>query len=185
MLSKSTNILMRDSTDHTRPTTGNADAPHDIRDLLTFRIGLLAATNERIGHAWMTRDVGVKIMEWRVLGIVAALGPVAFRDIVAELRIDKGQLSRLLSGLVTRGLVDVKTSPEDKRVKVLTLTEEGQAMHDRILPEAYRRNQTMIEGALEPEEVTQLFRLLDRLQPFMDRRAAGLTQSGKGGAETG
>lgn len=149
-------------------------APADVRDLLTFRIAILAATNDRIGHSWMVGRYGVRIMEWRALALIATMQPVAFGDLVRALRIDKGQLSRLLKALGDKELVTATPDPADRRVKHMRLTPRGRAVHDEVFAEAHRRNARIVSAALTPEETRTLFALLDKLQPFMDERAADL-----------
>lgn len=144
----------------------------DIRDLLTFRIALLSAAADRVGQRWLAREFGLRIMEWRVLGVVAALGPVRFLDVARTLIVDKGQLSRLVKALAARGLLASAPDPDDQRTIRLSPTADGAALHRRVLARALERNERVV-AALEPDEVETLFALLDKLQPFMTHRAGG------------
>jgi DNA-binding MarR family transcriptional regulator len=155
------------ATDH--PPAARHPRIADIRDLLTFRIAMLAAANDRMGQSWLKGDFGLRVLEWRVLGLTVALEPVRFGAIARRLRLDKGQLSRLVKALVQRGLVSTRTDDKDQRILRLTATSAGQALHDRVLSKALARNE-LIASALNAEEVATLFALLDKLQPFMDHR---------------
>lgn len=143
---------------------------HDIRDLLTFRIAMLAAASDRVGQRWLSDEFDLRILEWRVLGIVAALEPVRFLTVADTLLVDKGQLSRLVKSLGERGLIDTETDPDDLRTIRLCVTEDGRAVHGRVLARALERNERFI-SALEPEELATLFALLDKLQPSITNRA--------------
>jgi len=141
----------------------------DIRGLLTFRLAMLVAANDRVGQSWLLSRYGLRIQEWRTLGLVAASEPVRFKDVARALLLDKGQLSRLVKALTGRGLLEGRADEADQRTLLLTVTAEGRRLHDQALAEALRRN-NLIAGALTAEEAATLFRLLDKLQPFMDHR---------------
>jgi DNA-binding MarR family transcriptional regulator len=142
----------------------------DIRDLLTFRIALIAAAADRVGQRWLSSEFDLRIMEWRVLGVVSAMQPVRFFELARELIIDKGQLSRLVGNLTRRGLVATEPDPDDQRTVRLRPTEEGAALHVQVLARALERNERVV-AALEPGELETLFSLLDKLQPYMAHRA--------------
>lgn len=142
----------------------------DIRDLLTFRIAMLAAASDRVGQRWLGSEFGFRIIEWRVLGIIAALQPVRFSEVARSLLIDKGQLSRIVNALARRGLIVSEADPDDQRTFQLRATDEGMTLHARTLERALERNERVV-AALDPAELDTLFSLLDKLQPFMAHRA--------------
>jgi DNA-binding MarR family transcriptional regulator len=141
----------------------------DIRDLLTFRIAMLAATNDRVGQSWLRSDFGLSILEWRVIGLTAALEPVRFGTIARRLLVDKGQLSRLVKGLVERGVIRTAPDDEDQRTMRISITDAGRVMHRKALGKAFARNDRIV-SAMTREETEMLFQLLDKLQPLMDHR---------------
>jgi DNA-binding MarR family transcriptional regulator len=145
-------------------------AINDIRDLLTFRVAMIAAAGDRVGQRWLSSEFDLRIMEWRVLGVVCAVQPVRFFELARELIIDKGQLSRLVGNLARRGLIATEPDPDDLRTVRLRPTSEGVALHLRALTRALERNERVV-AALEPGELETLFALLDKLQPYMAHRA--------------
>ena len=144
-------------------------AIRDIRDLLTFRVAMLAAANDRVGQSWLQSDFGLRILEWRVLGLVWAMQPVRFGAVARALLVDKGQLSRLVKQLIARGLITNGVDKEDLRNVLLKVTAKGRRLHERVLAVALARNDLVL-SALSAEEADMLFHLLDKLQPFMDHR---------------
>ncbi len=162
---------MPSATATVRPTLQPARHPGigDIRDLLTFRIAMLAAANDRMGQNWLKSSFDLRVLEWRLLGLTAALEPVRFGAVARRLLIDKGQLSRLVKTLVERGLIETVPDEEDQRMIRLTTTEKGRTLHDRALLTAYARNDVVV-SALTGAATETLFRLIDQLQPFMDHR---------------
>jgi DNA-binding MarR family transcriptional regulator/GNAT superfamily N-acetyltransferase len=65
------------------------------------------------------------LTEARVLWEVGAGEPVSIAELRGTLRLDQGYLSRVVTRLERRGLLAKQPSPEDARVRLLTLTEEG------------------------------------------------------------
>jgi DNA-binding MarR family transcriptional regulator len=155
-----------------RPTAAAAGHPEvaDIRDLLTFRIAMLAAASDRVGQSWLLEEFRLRLSEWRALGLIAALEPVRFGALARALLIDKGQLSRQLKAMTERGLIAANPDARDQRALVLELTPHGRALHERVLSRALERNR-LVAGQLTPAEADTLFRLLDKLQPFQEARA--------------
>jgi len=141
----------------------------DIRDLLTFRIAMLAATNDRVGQSWLWTDFGLRILEWRVIGLTAALEPVRFGTIARRLLVDKGQLSRLVKGLVELRLIQTTPDDEDQRTMRVSMTQAGRELHRKALGKAFTRNDRIV-SAMTRQETEMLFQLLDKLQPLMDHR---------------
>lgn len=142
----------------------------DIRDLVTFRLAMLAAVSDRVGQSWLKSNFGLNIRQWRVLGVVAALQPVRFGDLVRALQLDKGQLSRLVKTLADDGLVSVEPDPRDQRVTIVALTAKGRATNEEVLRATLQRNEQVL-AALTRDEVETLLRLLDKLHPLLEHRA--------------
>ena len=75
---------------------------------------------------------------------------------------DKGQISRALTGLVARKLVSREVNPLDNREVLVCLTRTGVIAHETILAGALERNQRLLEG-LSKEEAVVLLEHIDRL----------------------
>jgi DNA-binding MarR family transcriptional regulator len=75
---------------------------------------------------------------------------------------DKGQISRALSELVSRRLVARAVNPRDNREVLVSLTRTGLVAHDAVVAGALERNQRLLEG-LSKEELTSLLAHIDDL----------------------
>jgi DNA-binding MarR family transcriptional regulator len=51
--------------------------------------------------------------------------PVSMRTIAEELKVDASWVTALIDGLEEKGFVERQPSPEDRRVKIVALTEDG------------------------------------------------------------
>lgn len=85
-------------------------------------------------------------------------GPVA-RDIGLVTGLPKNSLSRAVSELLGRGLIQRKTDSGDRRAKVLKLTASGQALLDQVVP-LFEARLTAMVAAFTPEEAETFDRLL-------------------------
>jgi DNA-binding MarR family transcriptional regulator len=78
----------------------------------------------------VTDELGISFFRAKVLRRLLA-GPVTMRDLATRLGADKPYLSVTVDDLEQRGLLERSVHPDDRRVRLLTLTEEGTAMAHR------------------------------------------------------
>jgi DNA-binding MarR family transcriptional regulator len=141
-----------------------------ITDALSFRVARFNRLIERMGGMNFQSRLGITLNEWRVIGITEALGAATVSDVRKMLVMDKGQMSRITSGLVERGYIASQPSQGDRRVITLALTEQGRALHADVLAEATLRNEYM-SNCFTSEECAEFLRLLDKLTAHTLKRA--------------
>jgi MarR family 2-MHQ and catechol resistance regulon transcriptional repressor len=76
--------------------------------------------------------------------------------------LNPGSISVAVDRLYERGLVNREESPEDRRIRVVSLTTEGK----KLISAAFRRHAELIEtlfSVLSPDDQTQLQTLLKKL----------------------
>ncbi len=78
------------------------------------------------------RDDNMSLAELAALHLCDIRGAMTIGALGAELDLPLPAASRLISGLVKRGLVDRVERAEDRRAKKVTLTEAGRAFIERI-----------------------------------------------------
>ncbi len=154
----------------------------DIRDILSYRLARLTNLNDRSGHAHISETFGVTLGEWRVLGNVAARAPLTLSTLARAMHIDKGQLSRMIAGLVERRWVLEKPLASDRRTAALSLSAEGRRQHDRIIAFARERND-VLTGVLTPTERHELDRIIAKLTIFIETEHATLSRGSARQAE--
>lgn len=89
--------------------------------------------------------------------------PTPVRTLAALVGMDKAQLSRALSSLVSRQIVVRSANPADNRDVLVALTEEGVRAHDALMGMADAINERL-ESDFSSEERAKLHQMLDRLQ---------------------
>jgi DNA-binding MarR family transcriptional regulator len=98
--------------------------------------------------------------DWRVISALALRPGSAATDVTDFLGMNKAAVSKSVNTLVARGLVILSDGPRGSRP--LYLTTEGAEMHDAMKPISMRGQDLILEG-LEPDEIANLNRLLQRM----------------------
>ncbi|WP_299451038.1 MarR family transcriptional regulator [uncultured Pigmentiphaga sp.] len=105
---------------------------------------------------------GLSQVEWQVVSLLHGLEPISIRELAYAAFVDAAQVSRAVSALGKRGLVERRRSLRDSREAELRLTPAGSAIAEALRATSEERNVRMLQG-LAPHEVAQLYELLDLL----------------------
>jgi DNA-binding MarR family transcriptional regulator len=108
---------------------------------------------------------GLTAPSFAVLVTLARLdapGGVSQRRLMDELGLTSGTISVRMDRLVELGLIERKPDPESKRTTLITLTERGRELFERIVP-AHLANERRLLAALSADEQARLARLLRKL----------------------
>lgn len=139
---------------------GASTQPLQITELLSFRVRRLANLLSASAGPRFRREFDVSLPEWRTLALLGQTQPMTVNKLARLAALDKAQMSRVISGLVDRGLVSKSLGP--RRSSQLTLTDSGQSLFEQIIAAANERDQTVL-AVLEPEEREVLDRALNKL----------------------
>lgn len=105
---------------------------------------------------------GLSIPQWRLLAVLNQESPLSQLELVNRTFMDKVMVSRTVSSLIARGLIERKTQKADKRLQALSLTKDGQVVVDEIIPIA-KELEAKILAPFSKEEILSLEGLLDAL----------------------
>jgi DNA-binding MarR family transcriptional regulator len=144
------------------PGAGRDEELAPITAMLSSRLIVLANLLKRGAILRYKRLAGLSSVEF---GLVASLGrrpPMSVISLAEAVGMDKGQISRALTGLVSRKLVLRAANPGDNREVLVCLTRTGLAAHDAIVAGALERNQHLVEQ-LDKAEVAMLLGHIERL----------------------
>jgi DNA-binding MarR family transcriptional regulator len=154
-----------------RPSPGTAarraDPPLVIHDLLSYRLGRAANLVSRSAAMRYRREFDVSLGEWRALALLAAGGPangapVSLNDLARAAGLDKAQMSRVVAGLIQRGLILRRMSLRGGRMVALTLTKAGARIYEGLIAAAAERD-AMFRACLTPAELAALETALGKL----------------------
>lgn len=133
-----------------------------IKDLLSYRIHQLANALSRGAALRYRRGFDVSLMEWRTLALLGDFAPMTLKHLARQSGLDKGLASRVVSGLVTRGLVRRETGAEDARELALSLTPAGREVFAGLMQAATARDD-VFRATLTAEELDVLDRVIVKL----------------------
>lgn len=144
---------------------GKTRRSEPVFDLETFLPYELSVVTNRISRAFARRyadTYGLSIPEWRVMAIVGAFAPLSSNEVCERAAMDKAKVSRAVSRLVARGLLARERNEEDQRLVVLSLTDDGRAVHGGIVPLA-KEIEAQLVACLSDAERGALRRILRKL----------------------
>src|SRR5688572_17326320 len=142
----------------------------NVEDFLTFRMNRLSnALRTNLTKAYL-EEFELSLPEWRLLALVARFAPMRFSEVTARSGMDKGQVSRTLRVMATRGLTKTKTikgsgsrSTEALAAPVMvSITPKGTSLYKAVLPVARKRQADMLLTLSQSERVT-LYSIIDKL----------------------
>jgi DNA-binding MarR family transcriptional regulator len=136
----------------------------DLFKFVPFRLNRLAAeVSSALAAEYQTR-YGLDIPEWRVL---ATLGfrsdPCSAQYIAHCTRTHKSTISRAVTALMKRQMVERVENADDRREFRLRLTRKGAALYEELIPRLLRREQEIL-SCLSAQERKNLALLLGKIE---------------------
>jgi DNA-binding MarR family transcriptional regulator len=143
-------------------TFSSASAPPELtHDLAALQSATRVLTGVAL-HSLEALDGAVTLPQFRMLAVLADLGPVRSAQVARALGLEASTVTRLADRMVAAGHVVRGTDPSHRGVVTLELTATGQHLVDRV--EAARREElTRILRRLpagQQDQVTATLRLL-------------------------
>jgi DNA-binding MarR family transcriptional regulator len=140
----------------------SADASLTIKELVSYRLHVVANLLSRGAAMRYKRDFGVSLWEWRTVALLGAQAPLSLNDLASAAGLDKSQMSRVVAGLVERSLVRRGEDETDGRGVKLSLTRAGEKLYEGLIRAAAERNAAFL-GCLTPHERECLAGALQKL----------------------
>lgn len=136
--------------------------PTNLKELFSFRLNVLAHLSSKIAALVNEQEFGLDSREWRIIGLLGAFSPFSLQTLAREVNVDKSQASRIVSGLIDRGLLQRGADENDGRGVQLSLTPLGKSLYRKVFPKAVKRNEALL-SALSPQDRECLERALTLL----------------------
>lgn len=142
-----------------------------VNQFPTFHLLRLASLAKSAVTREYLEAADLSVPEWRLLATVVLLAPIPFSDITSMTTMDKGQVSRTLRSAQQKGYVSTEIVPPDRRQAqsgapvsrvIVRPTEAGQALYDRVMPQAQQFQLGLIE-LMSPDERKVVADVLHRL----------------------
>jgi DNA-binding MarR family transcriptional regulator len=140
-----------------------ADGPTlDLDRYVPAYVTFIANKLSNSATAVYQRNFGINVTEWRIMTQLALEPGIPASRICQVIGFNKGPISRTLAVMQKRGLVTIRTDPNDGRTHSISLTAKGRGIHDKVIVVALEREKRLL-SCLKADEREMLIELLRRL----------------------
>lgn len=143
------------------PNAGTAQKLR-LEQFLPYRLNVVGWFASRALARIYGAHFGIGIPEWRVIAMLGEFGKLTSRDIGELSQMHKTKVSRAVSELEERGLVERSENRDDRREAFVALSAPGRRIYDEIVPMALAFEQRLLDG-ISGEERTTFERVLATL----------------------
>jgi DNA-binding MarR family transcriptional regulator len=180
MPKKRTGTRIGPGNDLRQESAANAGAPLDLFKFVPFRLNRLAAEVSAALSSEYRERYGLDIPEWRVLATLGFRNEACSAQYISHCtRTHKSTISRAVTALMKRQLVERVENADDRREFQLRMTRKGAALYQQLIPRLLRREQEIL-SCLSAHERRDFARLLGKLEASL-----GLVQTSQEAGETG
>jgi DNA-binding MarR family transcriptional regulator len=109
-----------------------------------------------------TEAHGLTPVQYAALSKVGVTPGVDQRTLARSIGLDTSTIAGVIDRLEARGLMQRKASPEDRRVRLLSLTDDGQDLLQAVEPDMLEAQQRILQPLLAPER-NEFMRMLRKL----------------------
>lgn len=141
----------------------------DLENFLPYQITMLASHIAVTFARHHAQHFGLSIPEWRIVATLGRYGTLTSGSLTDRTGMDKAKVSRAVSRLTASKLIQRRDNENDLRSNLLCLTEQGQSVHDRIVPIALDLEQELT-SALNADELGLFKQMMGRLEGRMAER---------------
>ena len=140
----------------------------DLFKFVPFRLNRLAAEVSAALSGEYQERYGLDIPEWRVLATLGFRVEACSAQYIAHCtRTHKSTISRAVTALMTRQLVERVENKDDRREFTLRMTRKGRALYEKLIPRLLRKEQ-QIMSCLTASEQKDFARLLGKIEGSLD-----------------
>jgi DNA-binding MarR family transcriptional regulator len=140
---------------------GTADIPQGASVLHVVLIRLRRLL-EKEQAATLARAGGLSISEWRILHLLASIGPMAQTDLVKRVVIEQAQASRVIRAMQLAEIITVTRDLADRRRWICALSERGDEIY-RVAQPVMQARREYFDSTLSAEERAQFLDYANRI----------------------
>jgi DNA-binding MarR family transcriptional regulator len=140
----------------------------DLFGFVPFRLNRLAAEVSAALSSEYQARYGLDIPEWRVLATLGFRNDACSAQYIAHCtRTHKSTISRAVTALMSRQLVERVENEDDRREFALRMTRKGKALYEELIPRLKRREQEIL-SCLSAQERKDFAALLGKIEKSLD-----------------
>jgi DNA-binding MarR family transcriptional regulator len=156
------------------------DSRLDLFRFVPFQLNRLAAEVSAALSGEYRERYGLDIPEWRVLATLGFRNDACSAQYIAHCtRTHKSTISRAVTALMTRQLVERVENEDDRREFQLRMTPKGNALYREMIPRLKRKEQQIL-SCLSAQERKDFALVLSKIEKSLD-----LAQTSKEADKTG
>ena len=134
----------------------------DLKKFLPYQLSVVTNRISASFARLYSEKFNLSIPEWRVMAVLGQQPGLSADEVSSETEMDKVPVSRAVTKLLDKGLLNRDFSGLDRRRSILRLSEAGYAMYSQIVPLALAY-EAELKAALTEQELAQLEILLNKL----------------------
>jgi DNA-binding MarR family transcriptional regulator len=140
----------------------------DLFRFVPFRLNRLAAEVSAALSSEYQARYGLDIPEWRVLATLGFRNDACSAQYIAHCtRTHKSTISRAVTALMKRQLVERVENEDDRREFVLRMTRKGKALYQQLIPRLLRKEQEIL-SCLSARERKEFALMLGKIETNLD-----------------
>ena len=140
----------------------------DLFRFVPFRLNRLAAEVSSALSVEYQERYGLDIPEWRVLATLGFRNEACSAQYIAHCtRTHKSTISRAVTALMKRQLVERVENADDRREFALRMTRKGKALYEELIPRLLRREQEIL-SCLSAQERKDFAALLGKIESSLE-----------------
>lgn len=144
------------------------DSRLDLFRFVPFRLNRLAAEVSSALSSEYQERYGLDIPEWRVLATLGFRNDACSAQYIAHCtRTHKSTISRAVTALMRRKLVERVENADDRREFALRMTRKGKALYEELIPRLLRREQEIL-SCLTTQERKDFAALLGKVEQSLE-----------------
>ena len=146
----------------------------DLFKFVPFRLNRLGAEVSAALSSEYRERYGLDIPEWRVIATLGFRNEACSAQYIAQCtRTHKSTISRAVTSLMERQLIERVENADDRREFRLAMTRRGTALYEELIPRLLRREQEIL-SCLSAQERKEFARLLGKVEDSL-----GLVQASR------
>jgi DNA-binding MarR family transcriptional regulator len=162
-----------------RETVSRRGSKLDLFRFVPFRLNRLAAEVSAALSSEYQQRYGLDIPEWRVLATLGFRDEACSAQYIAHCtRTHKSTISRAVTALISRRLVERVENKDDRREFALRMTRKGKALYEELIPRLLGREQAIL-SCLSAQERKDFAIALGKIE-----KSLGLVQAARDAGKT-
>ncbi|MBO9581462.1 MAG: winged helix-turn-helix transcriptional regulator [Sphingobium sp.] len=129
---------------------------------LPYRILLLAKMIDRVTSLHVREEASMTLAEWRVISHVEVMGRCSASEIADAAFVDRAEVSRAVTMLEARRMVEREPNPRNRRSSLISLTDEGRRIYLAVRGERSKMYEDWLVDLTEAERA-QLDHMLNKV----------------------